>query len=91
MPRNLVAYSPKDEHIIDDNGAEVVVGTRGDDVGSSSMNSGAVSFQGQHQGMVTGEGIDERLAKNLMYSGKDGNNLRAYCPFGPLFRDLVAR
>ena len=91
MPRNLVAYSPKDEQIINDDDAEVAVGTRGDDVGSSSMNSGAVSFQGRRQGMVAGEGIDERPAKNLMYSGKDGNNLRAYCPFGPLFRDLVAR
>ena len=86
-----MAYSPKDEQIIDDDGAEVAVGTWGDDVGSLSINLGAVNFQGRRQGMVIGEGIDERPAKNLMYSGKDGNNLGACCPFGPLFTDLVAR
>lgn len=48
MPRNLVAYSPKDEQISDDDGSEVAADNEGDDEGgSSSMNSGAVSFQGQ--------------------------------------------
>ena len=46
MPRTLEAYSPKDEKINDDDGAEITAGTGEEEAGSfSSMNSGAWSLQ----------------------------------------------
>jgi len=69
MPRTLEAYSPKDEKINDDDGAEVTAGTEEEEaVLSSLMNSGAWSLQVLRHGTVIGEGIVERPDCALMYS-----------------------
>jgi hypothetical protein len=59
MSRTSAAYSPDDEKTI----GEVDEGTEGslngeEGHGASSMNFGAVSFQGRRQGTMTGEGMD---------------------------------
>lgn len=69
MPRTRFAYSLKEEKTINDDD-EDVDGTVGGGVvlGSSSMNSGALSLRGRRQGTVTGEGIECIPVSSVIYS-----------------------
>jgi hypothetical protein len=92
MPRTLEAYSPKDEKIRGDDGAELTASTEKEKAGSSSsMNSGAWSLQDLLQGTVTGEGIVERPDLTLMYSETEGKITGVFCLRGPLISGLGAR
>jgi hypothetical protein len=66
MPRTLEAYSPKDEKVNDDDGADVTGGTGGEAGSLSLTSSKAWSCQGLRQGTVISEGIVERPDNTLM-------------------------